>query len=218
VTGLWWVLAGCTGMGPGGDTDPVLLGGSVTMSVDVTARRARLRIRTIQPAPGVVPAERHGLGMDECATLKPLVPLEGQVLRPATVEAWCDGEPVSLDNDGMGTATHLFPQTPDPGTVCELVVDGQTLTLPPLPVAPVVEVVRGRLSWEAGDADELRFVMPRSDGESTICRLEDDGDAKAPTGARLQLSFASRVALALPQLEPGSRLPIAVIAGTWRSP
>ena len=198
--------------------DDLLLGGSVTLSVDETAGRARLRVRTIRPSKGTPPAERHGLALDECATLLPLVPLEGEVLMDAEVQAWCGGQPLGLNTDFPGHAEHLFARPPPPGTVCEVSVNGERITLPALPVAPVVDVVRGRLSWLPADADELRYVIPRTHGESTICRLRDDGDAPAPIGARLHLSFASRVALALPPLGTDARLPVSVIAGTWRRP
>jgi hypothetical protein len=189
----------------------------VTLSVDVTASRARLRVRTIRPGAGLPPAERHGLSLDQCATLKPLVALDGEVMRGAQVRAWCDDRELVMENGMHGVATHLFARLPEPGTPCVIEVDGQTLELPPLPEAPVIDIVRGRLRWEPGDADELRFVIPRTEGESTICRLRDDGDADAPPGARLHLSFASRVRLALPELNGGGHLPVAVIAGTWRS-
>ncbi len=213
-----WALVGCTGRGPGPTPDQQLLAGSVTLSVDRTARRARLRVRTLLPAVGVPPAERHGLDLDECATLAPLPPLTGQVYRRAAVAARCDETELALQEGPTGTYTHLFATLPTPGTACEVSIDGERIALPPLPAAPVVQVARGRLTWDGQPADELRFVIPRTEGESTICRLRDDGDAPAPTGARLQLSFASRVALALPALADGSRLPVSVIAGTWRSP
>ncbi len=218
MIGLLGTLAACLRAEPSIPPDPLLLSGSVTLSVDVTANRARLRVRTIVPSPGQPPAERHGLALDQCASLEPLPPLQGEVLRGAQVRAWCAEQELTLDNDLSGVATHLFSRPPPPGTSCVVEVDGQTLDLPPLPEAPVVDIIRGRLRWEPGDADELRFVVPRSDGVSTICRLVDDGDAPAPADTRHQLSFASRVRLALPELESGVRLPVSVIAGTWRSP
>ena len=218
MIGLFGTLTACLATAPPLRTDPVLLGGSVTLSVDMTASRARLRVRTIAPSPGQPPAERHGLALDECATLEPLPPLQDEVLRGAQVRAWCDEQELALDNDLHGVATHLFPRPPPPGTACVVEVDGQTFDLPPLPTAPVLDITRGRLRWEPGDADELRFVVPRSDGLSTVCRLADDGDAPAPPDARRRLSFASRVRLALPSLESEARLPVSVIAGTWRSP
>ncbi len=210
-----WLLASCGFMPPLQKPQEEVLAGSVTLSVDVTARRARLRIRTIEPAPGPLPAERHGLTLDHCATLKPLVPLEGQQLRPAQVRAWCQDEELSLTGNQDGLAEHLFSGTPPPGTVCEIEVDGQSFSIPPLSTAPVIQVVGTRLHWEPGEGDELRFVIPRKDGESTLCRLRDDGEAPAPAGARKQSFFASRVRLALPMLQGEGRLPVSVIAGTW---
>jgi len=216
VTSL--LLLACTARAPSEEPAEHLLAGSVTLSIDVTASRARLQVTTIEPARGVLPADRHGIPLGRCAVLEPVTPLAGHALRGSTVEAWCDEVALSLTSPAPGVTDHLFAGPPDPGTACEVEIDGSRITLPAVPEAPLVEVSAGRLRWQAGGGDELRYVIPRSDGLSTICRLEDDGDAEAPPGAGSRLSFSSRVRLALPELEGRGRLPVAVIVGSWSAP
>jgi hypothetical protein len=199
-------------------TDKVLLSGNITLSVDVTAGRGKMRVHCFEPALSIPPAERQGLALDECAVLQPEMHQGPLVRRDCEIQAWCGDQEIAMPKPFPGYAEHLFTVLPAPGTYCEVAIDDEHFALPPLPVAPIVHVQHGRLRWVPAQGDELRFVVPRNQGENTLCRLRDDGDAPAPPGARRNLAFASRVRLAMPSTQDDAKIPVAVIAGTWRTP
>ncbi|MCB9758249.1 MAG: hypothetical protein H6739_00275 [Alphaproteobacteria bacterium] len=203
----------------GAPSATVPLVGQISLSVDRTAGRANLRIHSMNRAMRPPPAERQGVPLDTCRTVVPTSYAEGVVLAPRPVAARCGGTPLTLEEPATGVFQHSFDRLPPPGTRCEVDFDGVTIPLPPLPEAPDLRVTVAGLRWTPAGGDELRYVIPMTDLESTICRLSDDGEAPAPPGARTQLAFVTRHQLALvPLPEQDARVAVSVTAGVWHTP
>lgn len=190
--------------------------GQITLSADATRGTARLRVLVYDNHVGPLPSERQGLALDACATQIPEAASAARVFRDAEVRAWCDGVEIALTEAAPGSWSRALDGAV-PGTRCDVEIDGERLSVPPLPQPPDLEVRATRLTWTPAGADELRVSVPRGDGRSTLCRLRDDGAGPRPRGIGLQTAFVSRVELDAPKTEAG-RVPIASIAGVWLPP
>jgi len=191
----------------------VELAGRISLTWDETLQQGRLAVLRYLPAPVPLPAERQGIPMDACDTVVPRTALDG-VLTDTTVSAVCDGEPLLFSENATGFWAHRLTEQPPDGYTCEVTIDDEVVTLPPLPAAPDLHIRARRARWTPGDADEIRVVFPRAASQSTICRLSDDGSALVPQPGRG--GFVTRHRYALPKLE-GGRVSVTVTAGRWWS-
>lgn len=217
------LLLACVGRPPPAaspSTEPqVLLAGQVSLSVDYSAGRANLTVHSLRPELRPLPQERNGVPMDTCRLVEPTRATADMVLMPREVQVSCDGEPLTLEEQVPGLHRHVFELRPEPGLRCAVKLGDAELELPLLPAPPDPRLEHGRLRWSAGGADELRYVVPQSGGQSWICRLVDDGDAPVPPGARLSQAFFTRHALAAYPLGKGeAQIAVTVTSGIWVTP
>jgi hypothetical protein len=191
----------------------VELSGRLSLSWDATSGKGRLAVASYLPAPLPLPAERQGIPMDACLLQTPSQLLDGALRGGIEVSASCDGAPLALEERMTGLWVHRIEAPPPAGMACEVTLDGRSYELPPLPEVPDLEVRGRRMRWTPAEGDELRVAFPASGGQSTLCRLADDGAARgAPRHATL--AFVTRQRYALPAAEEG-RLAISVAAGAW---
>lgn len=189
----------------------VELSGRISVNWDDSLQRGRIAVLRYVPSVVPLPAERQGIAMESCATVVPRQALDG-VLRETEVSVTCDGEPMALRANATGFWVHHFTDPQIAGLSCEVTLDGERIPLPTLPEVPDLTVRGRRMQWTAGESDEIRVVYPRSQGESTICRFEDDGEAIGPRPGRL--AFVTRHNYALPKVDDG-RVAVTVTAGGW---
>lgn len=197
---------------------PTTLAGQVTLSADHDRDVARLRVVLHEPITAPLPSERQGLAIDSCDTLLPNTAVVGGPATGAEVRAWCGGEELALKQREEILWVHVFPEMPPSGLACRLEIDlgdGPIgVALPPLPAPPDLERRGRQMEWTPMGADEIRVSVPQSQGQTTLCRLADDGKAPAPRGLRLQTGFVTRVEIDVVRLGD-ARLELTSIGGRW---
>ncbi len=193
---------------------PTLLAGQASLSVDYWRKRATLRVQTFQVQESVLPEDRQGVAMGDCAKIQAKATGEGMVFEAKQVSAMCPGHTLTIEDQHSGATSWRLDPMPQAGLVCTIAIEGVSEKLPPLPNSPAIAQQGRTLSWEPVGADEVRLVSLASQNESGVCRLPDLGSAKLPrsmTRGDILVTWHS-ARLAEIQKRPMS---LSATAGTW---
>ena len=95
-------------------SQPALLGGQASLSVDYWRKRATLRVQTFQVQESALPEDRQGVAMGDCAKIQAKATGEGMVFEAMQVSALCPGHTLSVEDQHSGANSWRLDPCPRP--------------------------------------------------------------------------------------------------------